>query len=167
MLMQLFKYISILSLAAIFLACTTTVAQKGKQPKFEDDLSNFRPSYKLEEKVNEELSEKELDTIIPSGHVNKDIEAYLDTITYPTTVKGYRIQIYSGNSSEKANNAYGASLSLFPEWCVYQHFTISHVVKVGDFKDRVQAYEAYMRLKQHFPTALLVTERVKINCDNE
>jgi len=167
MLMHLLKYISILSIGAIFFACTSTVAQKSRPPKFEDDLSDFRPTYKLSERKKENLQEKEQDTIVPSNHVNEAIEAYLDTITYPTTVKGYRIQIYSGNSSEKANSAYGVSLSLFPDWCVYQRFTISHVVKVGDFKDRVKAYEAYAQLKQHFPTALLVTERVKISCDNE
>lgn len=162
------KNILFLSASLMLFSCTTTSAQKGDkgEQKFEDDLTSFRPVYTLEKDEVEEISG---DTVVPAHHVNVAAQNYLDSLRPASDlrVKGYRIQIYTGNSGEKANDMRAASLGLYPDWCVYKDFTVSFSVKVGDFKDRLEAHEAFMRLRKHFPRALLVNDYINLECHNE
>jgi hypothetical protein len=77
--------------------------------------------------------------------------------------QGYRIQVYSGNSQEAAEKAketvYRLDPNLEPE-VIY--FTPNFKVKVGNYYDRVEAYESLVKIRQAFPQALLLPERVSI-----
>ena len=75
--------------------------------------------------------------------------------------EGYRIQIYQGKDEVEAEKAEDQAKELedFKDISIYLAYNSPNFrVKVGDYTDRVEAYKAYIALKEIFPNALLVQE---------
>lgn len=140
---------------------------------FKDDVSAFRPVYVASNDVKTTdpvpVSETSKPTVKgkPVGDITQKLNVILDTIAGTNKniryAQGYRVQIYSGNSSEDANRARDKSYSLFPD--ITPHIVYiqpNFRVKVGDFIDKLEAQRVYVALKIDFPTALIVPERIEI-----
>ncbi len=139
---------------------------------FKDDLSGFRPVYATEEAKNnsgasQPSENKPVAKGKPVGDITKKLDIILDTIAVTNKniryAQGYRVQIYSGNSSVDANKARDRSYALLPDITPHIVYVQPNFrVKVGDFIDRLEAQRVYVALQAEFPSALIVPERVEI-----
>lgn len=150
------------------------VAAKGKGKKnsqYTENLADFRPKYKVEEEDNSSTAVStpagSQTNTRPSNDVTARVDAAMDQIAVANKsvryAQGYRIQIYSGNNRDEANNARNRSYALFPEitpHIVYNQPTFR--VKVGDFVDRLDAQRVYAGLMADFPNAMVVQDKVEI-----
>jgi hypothetical protein len=145
--------------------------KKGKKDtQYSENLADFRPKYKVEEEDNSQVTHTPAGSqtnVKPSNDVTARVDAAMDQIAVANKnvryAQGYRIQIYSGNNRDEANNARNRSYALFPEitpHIVYNQPTFR--VKVGDFVDRLDAQRVYAGLLADFPNAMVVQDRVEI-----
>ncbi len=147
---------------------------KGKSTEataFDEDLKKVRPTYP-EPSEEAETAQEEIPE--PTNDQNLEVKQRLEEIAEKnaklTKAQGYRILLYVGQSKAEAEQA----LRRFKQWESAQKqnnpdtFTdrASYLVykapnfrlKVGDFRDRLQAYQMAQQLKELFPNALVVPE---------
>ena len=149
------------------------VAVKGKGNKdaqYSENLTEFRPRYKVEEENTNSVASTPAASqtnVRPSNDVTARVDAAMEQIAVANKnvryAQGYRIQIYSGNNRDEANNARNRSYALFPDitpHIVYNQPTFR--VKVGDFVDRLDAQRVYAGLVAEFPNAMVVQDKVEI-----
>jgi hypothetical protein len=149
--------------------CAPKATQKATQGQYEEDLSGYRPKYELPATApsNTPANTTTVSTAVPKDNDNLAVEEKLSQIREKNKsvkfAQGYRIQVYSGNSQDAAEKAketvYRLDSNLEPE-IIY--FTPNFKVKVGNYYDRVEAYETLVKIRQAFPQALLIPERVSI-----
>lgn len=148
------------------------ISQKGgksKSDQFDEDLSAFRPQYKVEE-ANEPAPNKSAasqSTVTPTRDVTAKLDTMMSAIAQHNKniryAQGYRIQIYSGNNREEASKARDRSYAIFPDitpHIIYNQPTFR--VKVGDFVDRLEAQNVYAGLIADFPNAMIVQDKIEI-----
>ena len=154
----------------------TTTTTQSPSPKNDDtineDLSQYRPRYKS---ANEpEIISTEKRTPITSAkvndgplHVNKRLDALLDTIAlHNKSIKftnGFRIQIYVGNDRKAADDAKIFTYQTYPEIFPYLSFQQPiYKVKIGDFLNRMDAEKYFSDIKDLYPSAMILPDRVEI-----
>ncbi len=79
--------------------------------------------------------------------------------------EGFRIQIYAGSSLESANDAKADFIEVFDDddFNVYQMWNPPHFrVRIGDFLSRNAAMREVAMVRQIFPDAFIVSDRVKL-----
>lgn len=162
------QLIFFLSLIVISLACTKKGTPSASGSKYEEDLEQYRPKYEIKETAKPaHTTTKPAVSVVIKEHNNVEVEEKLNQIREKNKgikyTQGYKIQIYSGNSQEAAEKAkegiYRLNLNLEPE-IIY--FPPNFKVKVGDYYDRIEAYETLLKIRESFPQALLLPERVTI-----
>ena len=154
----------------------TTTTTQSPSPKndntINEDLSQYRPRYKS---ANEpEIISTEKRTPITSStvtdgplHVNKRLDALLDTIAmHNKSIKftnGFRIQIYVGNDRKAADDAKIFTYQTYPEIFPYLSFQQPiYKVKIGDFLNRMDAEKYFTDIKDLYPSAMILPDRVEI-----
>ena len=154
----------------------TTTTTQSPSPKndntINEDLSQYRPIYKS---ANEpEIISTEKRTPITSStvtdgplHVNKRLDALLDTIAmHNKSIKftnGFRIQIYVGNDRKAADDAKIFTYQTYPEIFPYLSFQQPiYKVKIGDFLNRMDAEKYFTDIKDLYPSAMILPDRVEI-----
>ncbi|XOV92891.1 MAG: SPOR domain-containing protein [Bacteroidota bacterium] len=155
--------------SAVLWSCKTTVVSTSSTDTYKEDLSVLRPDLS----VNKEL-EKQSETI-PSASLNTtpdlSIKAELDSInkiiiqrnSEKKYIDGYTIQIYTGNDNEAAREAKDRTIDLFPDLePVISYNQPTFKVKVGSYQNRLEAHKIFESLKEEFPYALLIPERIPI-----
>ena len=147
---------------------TTQSPSKKNEKAIEEDLSLYRPKFKS---ANEsELQSVKTSTTATSDvplHVNKRLDAILDTIAMRNkSVKfanGFRIQIYVGNDRKSADDAKIYTYQKYPE--IYPYLSYQqpiYKVKIGDFLSRMDAERYYSDIKDLYPSAMILPDRVEI-----
>lgn len=134
------------------------------QADYSEDLTNVRPTYTVsEEKEKTDAAQKSFD--YPKKHQNRQIDSLGKELSISYSkykyAEGYRIQIYQGKDEVEAEKAEDQAKELedFKDISIYLTYNSPNFrVKVGDYTDRVEAYKAYIALKEIFPNALLVQE---------
>jgi hypothetical protein len=77
--------------------------------------------------------------------------------------EGYRIKIYFGIDRDKAKTERGKFASGFSDYITYEDYQQPNwVVLVGDFKTKLQAYEALKKIQGEFPNSFIVKGRIKV-----
>lgn len=77
--------------------------------------------------------------------------------------EGYRIKIHFGIDSEKAKIVRAKFAATFKEYMTYEDYQQPNfVVLVGDFKTKLQAYEALKNIQIEFPNSFIVKGRIKV-----
>jgi len=165
--------------AFTFSACLPpkTIGTTGDET-YNEDLSRLRADYadslsKLSQQnppVNTVSNPEAPDmsaSIETRFSVNNELDDFLNEITQrnqeSNTYQGYTVQVYTGSSREKANEAKNKVYNLLPEANPTISFeTPNYKVKVGEFTDRLEAQPVYSALKPGFPTVLIVPERFPI-----
>ncbi len=78
------------------------------------------------------------------------------------TIKGYRIQIFFG-SEKGAYRTRDKFRAAFPTpFIKIQNFTPDWKVRVGNYKTRLEADRALVDIKQLFPGAIVLSEKINI-----
>jgi hypothetical protein len=152
---------------------TTTQSPSKKNDKtVNEDLSVYRPKYKSSDDTeviaNDKPSTSAASTINDSPmHINKRLDAILDTIAmHNKSIKftnGFRIQIYVGNDRKAADDAKIYTYQKYPEIFPYLSYQLPiYKVKIGDFLNRMDAERYFSDIKELFPAAMILPDRVEI-----
>ena len=151
---------------------TTQTPSSNNDKVVNEDLSQYRPRYKSANEPNIIATEKT--TPINSSkmtdapmHVNKRLDAILDTIAmHNKSIKftnGFRIQIYVGNDRKAADDAKIFTYQKYPEIFPYLSFQQPiYKVKIGDFLNRMDAERYFSDIKDLFPSAMILPDKVEI-----
>lgn len=100
-------------------------------------------------------------------YITKRLEAILDTISQSNKsiryINGFRVQLYVGNIRQEADAAKSFVYQLFPEIMPYISYSQpTYRVKVGDFMYRTDAEEFLSNVRQQYPAAVILPDRVEI-----
>ena len=152
---------------------TTQSSSKNSEKAIEEDLSFYRPKFKSMNEIETQKSESQ--SVQSSKvafsdaplHVNKKLDAILDTIAMRNkSVKftnGFRIQIYVGNDRKSADDAKIYTYQRYPEIFPYLSYQQPiYKVKIGDFLNRMDAERYYSDIKDLYPSAMILPDRVEI-----
>lgn len=174
------NYIFLLAgFALMFSACLPpkTIGTTGEET-YNEDLSRLRSDY-ADSLSNLSQQDRPVNTtsnpetpnlsanIETRFSVNNELDGFLDEVTQrnqeSNTYQGYTVQVYTGSSREKANEAKNKVYSLQPEANPTVSFeTPNYKVKVGEYDNRLEAQPVYSALKKGFPTVLIVPQRFPI-----
>ena len=154
---------------------TTTSQSPSKKTEkaYEEDLSIYRPKFKSANESDTQSSDSQPVKSSKSSisdaplHVNKKLDAILDTIAMRNkSVKftnGFRIQIYVGNDRKSADDAKIYTYQKYPEIFPYLSYQQPiYKVKIGDFLNRMDAERYYSDIKDLYPSAMILPDRVEI-----
>lgn len=78
-------------------------------------------------------------------------------------IPGFRIQIYSDADRKGATEARNKFLQLYPDadaYLIYQQPNFR--VRVGDFRNRMEAHALYKKMLEEFPEVIIVPERINL-----
>lgn len=136
----------------------------------EEDLSLYRPKFKNSTGQIDSGKETPVAPKTSSDapmHVNKRLDAILDTIAMRNKnvkfTNGFRIQIYVGNDRKSADDAKIYTYQKYPEIFPYLSYQQPiYKVKIGDFLNRMDAERYYADLKDLYPSAMILPDRVEI-----
>ncbi|MBL4593949.1 MAG: SPOR domain-containing protein [Flavobacteriales bacterium] len=99
-------------------------------------------------------------TIIKDSRIEKLNKTYKDSYK----LKGYRIQIYSGNKKQPANQARSTFLKIYRKKKAHMKYEQPYYkVRVGDFKTKLEALKFKKDLTKHFPNCFIVKGAIDIN----
>ncbi len=82
------------------------------------------------------------------------------------TISGYRLQLFSSsgpNSFNQANEVQAEFLKIYADVPAYVvHKKPAFKVRVGDFRNRLQAERFFIELKENFPDAFVVKDEINL-----
>ncbi len=139
---------------------------------YEEDLSQYLPKYKKLNEAGDTLSDdknksKKAYLTEEPMHINKKLDAILDTISVRNKgvryANGFRIQIYVGNDRKAADDAKIYTYQTYPEIFPYLSYQQPiYKVKIGDFLNRMDAERYFVNIKESYPSAMILPDRVEI-----
>jgi hypothetical protein len=91
------------------------------------------------------------------------VERYKKVNATKMSMTGFRIQIYFGSERSKATEIRADFSKNFPEissYLIYQQPYFK--IRVGDFKTRIEASGFLKKLEDHYTTAFIVPDEVKL-----
>lgn len=152
---------------------------------FEEDLSVYRNTQDFVSSGSEEADEEEFDaeasgrtpegriknTTVPAAaaqQVNYQLDTLLSNVARKNeavrTISGFTILVYTGTSRDGANQAKRRVYNVIPDaQPELKYIQPNYKVQVGEFIDRLEAQRVFAQLKNEFPSALIVPERIRIN----
>jgi hypothetical protein len=100
------------------------------------------------------ISDPKLDTLIERHiEINKSLQ----------TIDGYRIQLFSGSERNNANALRGKFKAEFPEEQVYLIYQQPYFkLRVGDFRNLIEAQEMYLKLQKSYEQLLIVPDKINL-----
>ena len=159
----LFTLLAFVSCKGSSKATTSTHATK----KVDEDLSKYVYKPKVVEVKTEPTTVASTQGITFEKHINTHINPLMDSIAVANrryhSAPGYRIMVYSGNSSEESAGVRKEVYEWSREYEVYtQYKQPAFRVKVGNFEDRISANYAYSDLVRFFPNAVIIPDQIEI-----
>lgn len=161
----------ILLVLAFLVGCKSSqVTKKAAPEEYSEELGHLRPDLSAEPAEDTVSTtfvvensryagglKDELDSINRVIVANNQAQRYID---------GYTIQIYTGNDRDAANEARHKAILMDPSLDpAISYHQPGYKVKVGEYADRLEAHAVYTSLKEEFPLALLIPERIQVNYD--
>ncbi|MFA9214780.1 MAG: SPOR domain-containing protein [Candidatus Methylacidiphilales bacterium] len=79
------------------------------------------------------------------------------------TIPGFRIQIFSGNERNNANNIKTHFLKLYPNQTAYLAYQQPYFkIRIGDFKTRLEAKLFYNKIKEEFGECIIIADKINL-----
>lgn len=181
-------YLYILALAVVLAGCNsgkllpnTRVLNKNKKEQnalealmnYEEDLSVWRPSYQdsltlmatVEAESNE--TEKEKKPVEVKHDVTKELDMFLTAVAAREKQniyqQGFTLQLYSGDSRQKADNVIKQATSIFPHtWSSMSFKSPFYKVHLGRFMNEQEAYKTFIEAQSSFKSVALVPTQIKL-----
>lgn len=154
----------------LFASCKggSKITSSTAPKKVDEDLS----PYVYQPKVATELKSESPTVANLSGitfekHINGHINPIMDSIGVSNkryhSAPGYRIMVYSGNSSTESADVRKEVYEWSRDYEVYtQYKQPAFRVKVGNFQDRISANYAFSDLVKFFPNAVIIPDQIEI-----
>lgn len=144
------------------------MAQSVKTASYEEDLSILRIRYDLPKDTSRPFVVTKVIEVNPTNHINDTVFKLLDSITVKNKIiklaQGYRIQVYSGQNKGDLKNVKEKIYELISNAEIYVTYKQpDYKIKVGDFMNRIEAFEAQGTLRRFFPDALIVPDIINIS----
>jgi len=99
-------------------------------------------------------------TVIKDSRIDQLNTAYKDS--YQLT--GFRVQIYSGNQKQPANQARSKFLRVHPKTKAHLNYIQPHFkVRVGDFRTKLEALKYKNKITAEFPNCFIVKDNIDMN----
>lgn len=129
------------------------------------DTSNYNMESEQIDSLYRPIS---IEKIPQAGHVeeyfNSDLNKLIESYNKEKTLKGFKIQLFAGNSKVDAKNIKATCLNYFkndvPE-IIYQ--SPNFKVRVGNYRNRLEAHRALNNFKKQFPSAFIVQDELIID----
>lgn len=171
------KVFLFLSIFFNVVGCTTskTVSTNTQNTNFSDDLSKVRVKF---EETQIQNSQVEVLTNIqqnipqnkiknePIGSINTELDtlnARIANSNRSFTIKGFRIQVYSGLQRKDAEMVKMDLKKILPnETADLEYSQPNYKVKIGNFLNRIDAYQTYYKIREVYPSASIVFEKIKV-----
>lgn len=173
--MNIHKFSKVLLFCCCFLsmyACTPakTVSVSGQSTLFNDDLAAFRVRFTAGELKNTQpaltAEQPNTSSASPIGSINADLDTLNARIANSNrnfTIKGYRIQVYSGMQRKDAELVITDLKKIFPNKTAdLEYNQPNYKVKMGNFLNRVDAYQTYYKIREVYPSVSIVYEKIKV-----
>ncbi|MEP1094514.1 MAG: SPOR domain-containing protein [Cyclobacteriaceae bacterium] len=135
-------------------------------PTYEEDLSVHRPQ--LDSSLVVSDVPKTEDFVPLKGHIKTELDSIVRISVVENKeeklIDGFVIQVYNGNSRDRANQVWNQMDRNFPDLTAkISYHQPNFRVKAGRFTDRLTAHRIFRRVREEFPKALLVPERLTMN----
>jgi hypothetical protein len=79
------------------------------------------------------------------------------------TIDGFRIQLFSGNERNNANNIKTKFLRLYPEQKAYITYQQPYFkIRVGDFRTKLEAKIFYNKIKVEFEECIIISDKINL-----
>lgn len=134
---------------------------------YQEDLSKLRPTI---DSIPKDTSRMQVssETVPLQGHIKVELDSIIrysvEQNKINNQVDGFFIQIYAGNSRDRANALRNKAADFFPELEPKISYRQPNFrVLAGRFTDRLEATRVFRDVKEEFPKALLVPDRFKVN----
>jgi SPOR domain len=96
--------------------------------------------------------------------VNATVEMHKYFMNELKTIDGFRVQVYSSTRLQQTMQKKAEFETTHKNLKVYVVFTEpSYRLRIGDFTDKVNAYELMQILKKKYPETFIVKDQVKIS----
>lgn len=159
-----FLYLFISGLAG---CSSSSSVSKSTKKDYSEDLSSYRVDYNGTEKEKKAMSPENASAVKPTHHITSKLDNTLEQIAYNNkeynTTSGYTILVYSGSSREAAANAKDMVYKILPDSRPQiQYIQPYYKVKVGKFLERLEAQKSYSDLREEFPDAMIIPEKIEI-----
>jgi SPOR domain len=146
------------------------VAQKKISDKaYHENLADVRPrvTAPVDTTLTSSMAPKEIIRVSFTKTVNEKVDAVLDSIDrfnlMRRSVDGYTIQIYSGQNREDAMNTKKKMTTDLPDLTAnLQYQQPKFRVTVGKYYSKLEAYQDLTKLRESFPSAILIPEKIAI-----
>ncbi len=143
-------------------------SSSGKGSYYED-LSKYRLVYENEPDTGR-FETQPTDTALagryePVLDITETLNAKLESTAVNAQNKrrslfGYAVQVYSGGIHETANYSRGKAMSIEPDMkAVLSYETPNYKVRLGEFYSHFEAHSTYLKIKKHFPNAIIVRRK--------
>ncbi|MFN4994758.1 MAG: SPOR domain-containing protein [Bacteroidota bacterium] len=102
-------------------------------------------------------------TAISDPQVDSLIQKNIEENKLAEGIPGFRIQIYSDADRKGATDARSKFLQLYPEadaYLIYQQPNFR--VRVGDFRNRMEAHALYKKMLEEFPEVIIVPDKINL-----
>ncbi|MGL1887496.1 MAG: SPOR domain-containing protein [Reichenbachiella sp.] len=162
----------IISLTALLQFCAPGATKTTSSSSYHEDLSIYRAqSVPVDSMIDTPPIEEIVINVDPTHDISNDLDSITNLILESRKnieyVNGFSIQIYSGNSRDKANQVKWKAFDLTPG----QNPRVSYEqpnykVRVGKYYTRIEANEDYNILKDNFSRSVLIPSKIKIKDDN-
>lgn len=166
----LFKSIPLFFLTInCLMSCKVSAQKNNSNNEYYEDISGLRMQYKSQTVESNNTKEQLLSNDI--GKVVDDslrIAKKMDSLTSylkanPIKYAGYRILLYSGQSSEEANKIKKQFYLLNADDNVYTEYKQpSFRVKVGNYLNRIEANYYLEAYKKTFPNAMILPDQIVV-----
>ncbi len=152
---------------AFIVACKAPSSVTQQSSTYYEDLSVHRVKTESTSIVQPEKSIAPATSIEDiQGHILNELDSVNKIIVAENTTKqwdGFRIQVYTGNSRQRAQEILSALKNTYPEYeSSMTYYQPSYRVKIGYFFDRLEASKVYSQMKEVYPRAMLLPEKLSL-----
>ncbi|MFY0625327.1 MAG: SPOR domain-containing protein [Reichenbachiella sp.] len=164
----------IITLTALLQFCGPAATKTVVTSSYEEDLSEYRDDYEIiDEETSEESMENEIEEVIredtePMHGIGEELDSVTNIMIASRIsieeLDGFTIQIYSGNSRDKANSFRRAAFELIEDTkpvLIYEQ--PNYKVRIGKYYSRIEANEDFNILSETFSRAVLIPTKIKID----
>jgi hypothetical protein len=168
--MRISSYLIVGIIALLIFSCKggSKVTSSTATKKVDEDLSKYVYKPKVASDVKaENTTPASLSAISFEKQINHHINSIMDSIAVSNrryhSAPGYRIMVYSGNSSIESADVRKEVYEWSRDYEVYtQYKQPAFRVKVGNFEDRISANYVFSDLVKFFPNAVIIPDQIEI-----
>ncbi|MFC2124396.1 SPOR domain-containing protein [Bacteroidota bacterium] len=164
---RLLPYVILIGFLPLARCTQKTIPSDSGQRTYDEDLSVFRPDIPVYEEQSIDSTDLRVipnENVDPTLDVTRELSVLLDSISKVNLEREYyeyTVQVHIGNNREEADEARLNVIRILPDVKPkLEYKSPSYRVKVGRYFNNVEAYQTYVKLKEQFPSAIIVPERV-------